>query len=274
MLITLEAIRFERFLKTGRTCPMVIECEQSVPEDQDTLETNNNEIILPRLMVVKALGLPEVEERNLFCEFVGNLLARELGLFTPSPALITISQEFATAVNGVAKQELLPINLQAGVGVGGEYLHPLRPLTPKPILTEEEINQAAAIYAYDLLIQNPDRRSDKHNCVFYEDGLLAFDFELGFSFLLPILGDKKEAWQVSQHGINQTHLFRPTLRNKAIEWRPFIGKLEALCQNNLEMVLSQLPEKWQDWAAIVRQHLLQAISKPNAFEMELQRSLL
>ncbi|MBL8204873.1 MAG: hypothetical protein JNM09_11640 [Blastocatellia bacterium] len=91
MIITLEALRFERFLRSGRTCPMVIECEQSVPEDQDTLETSNNETVLPQLMVVKALGLPEIEERNLFCEFVGNLLARELGLFTPPPALITIS---------------------------------------------------------------------------------------------------------------------------------------------------------------------------------------
>ncbi|MBL8204872.1 MAG: hypothetical protein JNM09_11635 [Blastocatellia bacterium] len=125
-----------------------------------------------------------------------------------------------------------------------------------------------------MLIQNPDRRGDKHNCVFYQDGLVAFDFELGFSFLLPILGDPKSAWQVSQHGINHTHLFRPTLRNKAIEWRSFIGKLEALCQTKLEMVLNQLPEKWQGWASIVREHFFEAISKPNAFEMELQRSLL
>lgn len=273
MIITLEAMRFERFLKTGRTHPMVIECEQSIVEDRDALEFSNDENAAPRLMVVKALGLPEVEERNLFCEFVGNLLARELGLFTPSPALITISQEFADAVNTIAKNERLPIYLKAGVGVGGEYLFPLRHLTPKPILTDEEINQAAAIYAYDLLSQNPDR-GNKPNCAFYKDGLVAFDFELGFSFLLPILGQKKEAWQVSQHGINQMHLFRTTLRNKAVEWKSFISKLEILCKNNMETILSQMPERWQDWSFIVRQHFLEAISQPDAFEMELQRSLL
>ena len=274
MIVTLEAKRLERFLKTGRTCPMVIECEQNIPEDQDQLETGDNEVNSPRLMVVKTMGLPELEERNLFCEFVGNVLARELGLFTPAPALITISQEFAAAVNSRAKNERLSINLREGVGVGCEYLHPLRPLTPKPSLTEEEIAQAAAIYAYDLLIQNPDRRGNKPNCAFYKNGLVAFDFELGFSFLLPILRQNREAWRVSQHGINSVHLFRPLLRNKAIEWKPFINQLAVLCQTRLAMALDQLPEKWQDWAAIVQQHFLQASSKLEAFELELQRSLL
>ena len=273
MIITLEAKRFERFLKTGRTCPMVIECEQTVPEDQDQLENNENEISSPRLMVIKAIGLPEVGECNLFCEFVGNILGREMGLFTPAPALITISREFAEAVNLVAKNERLNINLQEGIGVGCEYLFPLRPMNHKPILTGEEVLQAAAIYAYDLLIQNPDR-GNKPNCAFYKDKLVAFDFELGFSFLLPILGQKKESWQVSKHGINNSHLFRSTLGNKSIEWKPFISKLETLCHTRLEAVLGQLPEKWQDWAAIVQQHFLQAISNSDSFEMELQRSLL
>ena len=49
-------------------------------------------------MVVKALGHPELTEANLFCEVFGNLLARELGIATPAPALVNLSAEVLVQV--------------------------------------------------------------------------------------------------------------------------------------------------------------------------------
>jgi hypothetical protein len=72
-----EAIRLEEIKSAGRTRPLVIECEITT-DDSASRE----------LMLVKAFGLPEVDNYGLYCELLGNLLARELGLDTPKPILV------------------------------------------------------------------------------------------------------------------------------------------------------------------------------------------
>lgn len=61
-----QAARFDRVLEGGRTKPLVLECERQ--NDEGEWQTEG--------FVVKTLGNPEVNERSLFAELVGNLLAR------------------------------------------------------------------------------------------------------------------------------------------------------------------------------------------------------
>jgi hypothetical protein len=78
-----------------------------------------------RTFVVKALGLPEVTRLGLICELFGNLLAREVGVTTPAPALVDIDADAADALN----TSLAPrgLSIQPGLAVGCMYLRPLLP---------------------------------------------------------------------------------------------------------------------------------------------------
>ena len=93
MLQTFEARRLEFVLEKGRTRPLVIQCRRK-PLAPDEGQDNDRVSKKPFLMVVKAIGLPEVNEINLFCEVVGNVLAREMGVNTPNPALVYLTPEF------------------------------------------------------------------------------------------------------------------------------------------------------------------------------------
>ena len=105
------------------------------------------------------------------------------------------------------------IKLQSGLGVGVEYLRGLTTVEPSLILQlPRELAQAATIYAFDMLVQNPDRtRKRRTNCAQWHGNLLAFDFELCFSFALLLLGEA-EPWKVDDK-MAREHLFHPSLRS-------------------------------------------------------------
>jgi hypothetical protein len=188
-------------MTNGRTRPLVIVCDK--PDQDETEETEwFNEIELPISMVVKGIGLPEVREMSLFSELFGNLLAREFGISTPVPALVNLPNEFVSIANEVLKT--YKIEIQPGVGVGCELLNPFSPIIEKGFLKDDELEQAAMIYAYDLVVQNPDRLFNRPNCATHKGVITAFDFEMAFSFLLPIIS-RNPAWEVSKHGISEKH---------------------------------------------------------------------
>jgi hypothetical protein len=99
VLRTWEALRVESVLPVGRTHPLVIDCEyQSPAVTEETGEAADHKQD-HKLMLVKSLGHPEVTTTKLFCEVLGNLLARELGVNTAEPALVYLGDEFVAVSN-------------------------------------------------------------------------------------------------------------------------------------------------------------------------------
>lgn len=271
MLQTWEAIRYERVMDNGRTKPLVVECEfspSSAAEETDEVEVN---AVNRSLMIVKTPGNPGVTTTSLLCEVVGNLLARELGIATPRPALINLNQEFINVVQPYVKK--YGINLQPGLGVGCEFISGgIRSVTPGASQSPEEFSRATLIYGFDLLTQNPDRRPDRPNCASTRGrSYLAFDFEMCFSFLLSI--EKVDAWRVSKTGIGCRHLFNSALKNKMPDWKPLIERLKILQTETLDSWAAPLPDAWLTHFSQIREHLLAVVEHVDEFEIELQRSL-
>ncbi|NOT63914.1 MAG: hypothetical protein HOP19_27185 [Acidobacteria bacterium] len=260
-----EARRLHKVMTAGRTHPLVLECMHSNDDGHSHFQT----------MVVKAVGLPEVTGKSLFNEFFGNLLAREFGLFTPSPGLVNLSERFVRLANASALLKQYQLQVRSGLGVGCEFFDQgFTNVVPGAFLTTEELTQATLLYAFDLLIQNPDRTARKPNCAFQSQQLIAYDFEMGFSFLLPILGKAAPAWQVSAHGIGAQHVFHPALQGRDLDWQPFITTLRQLTKQRLEQLQDELPAAWHPLTEAVGAHLFEAQSQCDTMEAELQRSLL
>jgi hypothetical protein len=109
---------------------------------------------------VKALGLPEVTRLGLICELLGNMVARELGILTATPALVEIDQATADALNMSLQGRGLTV--KPGLAVGTTFLRPLHPVIGT--LPDDAAAEVPRLYGVDLVMQNPDRRASNPNC--------------------------------------------------------------------------------------------------------------
>lgn len=102
-------------------------------------------------MLVKTLD-QGLTETGLFCEYFGNVVAREAGLSTPDPALVAIDLDAAHMINDSAAARQIGKRVPPGIAVGSELIRPA-PLPPRTTgLTPEQLNEAAAIYVYDMVV--------------------------------------------------------------------------------------------------------------------------
>lgn len=274
MLLAWEAARYIRPLKSGRTSPLVLSCHRTVQDDAGTSR------LIRQDFVVKARGLPEITDQSLFRELFGNLIAQEMGVITPTPALVELTPEFVQVANQQLARDpdLAPRNvrLSPGTAVGTEHLGGgLSPIGSVALLTEAQRKQAVQIYSYDLLVQNPDRTAKgKPNCATLGDQLIAFDFELCFSFLLVFtIGRQAQPWEVSKHGLGSEHLFHRVLRGEQIDWEPIRTALGRLSDGQLARLCGMLPAPWQETVQRVCTHLSAVRDHLPEFLIELQRSL-
>jgi hypothetical protein len=248
----------------GRTRPLIADCVAIGPDD---------EAIEHRTMVIKTLGLPEITDSGLFAEYFGSLLAIEFGIDAAQPELVSLDADLLnTSAESLERWRLRP---RAGLAVGLDYRPAMLPLNSlRPIRGRPELDDAALIYAFDLLTQNPDRRTDNHNCATRRGRLVAYDFEMAFSFLLPIVGGAAEPWRVSALPFRTEHLFWPALRDGMAwaDWAPAVAAVVAV-DDRVEQLVEFLPEHWRLSGRSVRDHLHTVRQNIEAFHDELQRSL-
>lgn len=253
-----QATAFESVFEKSRTRPLVLWCERE----------NDAGALVSRRFLVKSPGHPEILESNLFAELLGNLLAREFGIATPEPALMVLSEPLVQAIQPSLPHE---IQLRVGFGVGCEYLSPIKPLLSDWKIPPPLLPQATMIYALDLLTANPDRRIGNPNCALWNQQLLAYDFELSFSFLRALFGPKP--WLVSQLGIAKTHIFQRDLKATGADWSPFLKALERMEAPRLTSLAKDFPTPWLSNSERVFDYLLEAQAHPKQLALELEESL-
>ncbi len=275
MLEIWEARSFEKALESGRTKPIVARCvanyhlqnERGLIADVQGGETGP----APKSFVLKSLGHPEVRETSLFFEVFGNLLARDFGIVTPAPALILLTPAFVQSVNPVVAHH--GIKLRPGFGVGSEYLSAgLANFSLSTHWRPELLKQAVAIYAFDLLIQNGDRRPDKPNCAFDGHNIVAFDFELAFGFVYEVVRLGKP-WEFSKQNIAPRHLFQAVLFKESPDWSEFAASVENLNERRLEELIKGIPEEWRASAEKVVNHLMDVSDNAKRLTLELSACL-
>ncbi|HEY0461237.1 MAG TPA: HipA family kinase [Pyrinomonadaceae bacterium] len=265
MLIKCDALRIESFSSVGRTKPLIIDCEYS----KENTPVRKN-------FLVKAIGLPEIILSDLYCELLGNLIAREFGIETPEPAVVNLSEEFIQANNKAFWERNLKI--KSGFGVGCEYFSQgFTAVTSNMFLTKELFEQAVLIYGFDLLSQNPDRPENNPNCAVKGDKIIAFDFEKSLGFAVyPIIGGTGNSWEVSKLKFERPHVFRSALKAKEreINWQPLVEKVKQINKAKIEEICSFVPSEFGNYTDKICEHFLSIAANSNQLEFELQRSLL
>ena len=150
MLGRAVALEYVRQMGAGRTCPLMVTCEKP-----------DGSIVS---LVAKFSDFCDQRETHLTREIVGACLAGDLGLPVPEPMLIEIPAGWADIVPDAPLRARIAASSSIAFGstlMTGGY----SAWTADTRIKEAMYDMAAAIFAYDGIIQNPDRRTTNPNCL-------------------------------------------------------------------------------------------------------------
>ncbi len=257
---TLVAASYQRSFNSGRTTPRVFVCE-------DFDGNNVGEF------VVKMRGSIETHEAGLLREILGNLFAYEVGIATAEPAIVRIDPELAAALTNQTVADVVANSLGLNYGsanlAGGYSTWPVGKIVPQSLKAD-----AADIFVFDALIQNPDRRTGKPNLLWKDDHLVVIDHEMAFSFLLSII-PSTTPWLLDEQPYLRDHVFFSELLHEQVDLERIAGAIEAIGDDFWEEADSVIPNNWKgSELARIRAHVESVQQHLDVFMNEIRRILL
>jgi hypothetical protein len=260
MLLRTTAAYFLRVMTAGRTFPILCGCA----------DVSGNSI---GEFVVKLLGQPAKGSRGVLYEFVASRLAEHFGILVPEPAAVEITREFSRLL--ADSQPHLAAALQASVGLnfGSRIMNGMSTWFSGRMIPDAMLGDATKIFAFDALIQNPDRVVERPNLFTRGDDLFVFDHESSFSFLFTI-GGHSSPWNLEREAYLRNHVFYSKLRSKRLDLSEFKCRLEALTETEMDKIRSEVPVEWMhgDFERI-GEHLGQVRAHLEEFVEQVKRSL-
>ena len=241
---------------TGRTHPLLLAAEDQTGK---TFE-----------VVVKFRG-PELSIKSQIAELAAAPLADLLGIDVPQAAVVDVPAGFEVIVPPARSAAV-----RGSIGANFGSIHLGTSFTTWAVgrpLAGVQRDQAAAIFAFDLLLQNPDRRPTNPNLWTRADRLGVYDHEQAFSFLyLPIIGGPPRPWvlgdQAQGFHFMENHVFYPALRGGRLDLGPFESKFAALSNEAIDALLISVPAEWReghDLCERVRDYLQEAREERRLF---------
>lgn len=218
-------------MQNGRNKPLLL-----VGEDDKGQEVE---------VVVKLRGR-EMTEKAQIAELVAAQLADDLGVDVPRAAVVEIVPGFEAIVpNGEAAEV---IGKSMGMNFGSEHLGTdFTTWTPGRNPGSTQRGQAVAIFAFDTLIQNPDRKVENPNLWARSGRLGVYDHELALH--MDVIGGVPKPWNAAQAGAFEflrRHIFYPSLKGGSADFGPFEEKLGALTDTQIAAYEASVPEDWKD----------------------------
>lgn len=209
---------------------------------------------LPGEYVLKYRGAERMDEAACRRELLAAWIAAEMDIWTPEPVVIYIEEAFIDTVPPALQEALR--RKSPGWNFGTRYLAANVSLQPSTELPPVLFQTAARIFAFDLMLQNADRRSEKPNAFLANERIYVYDHELAFGFLvmLPMFANP-EPWILSQTDVAaaKNHLFYPMLcGNKAVDWEAALSSFSQLTPPFWQRANDLLPETWKDAQEMAR----------------------
>ncbi len=256
----LTAVRFARFMESGKTKPAIFACE-------DLSGAFAGEY------VVKLRGGIEDRESGLLRELLAAELAEHFRIAAPQPALIRIERNLAELISGIEPSHKTCVFDSVGLNFGTKLVSGYS-IWPVDKHIPDAIRQIAVdIFAFDALVQNPDRCFRNPNLFVNGDSILIFDHEMAFSFLRAIL-PSAAPWKLEKETYLQEHVFYRKLKSKPIDLDGFIQNLSALSDTLLGSMMTDIPHEWNnDSVPAISQHIRSIREHASDFDEEIRRFL-
>jgi hypothetical protein len=239
MVEYIEAEQFHSFTASGYSRPARMTCSRKDGTKVDAY--------------VKFMGGLRGREFGLSAELLGSLLAKELGLDTPTPFVVNLSPEFLSGVPQEAKDL---VGRSLGLNFASESAPPgFSVVPPEPSVPQALRVTAAEVFAFDVLIQNYDRKTDNPNLLWNRRKILLIDHEGAFA---PVLARSKPSFLSLELDRFYDHVFYTAVSPSDAGFARFLAAMKEISTSRLEKLFGQLPVQWQinEDLAKVREHLL------------------
>lgn len=259
MLRQFRASVFNKFMTSGRTTPALLTCERDGEQTVD--------------FVVKLSGGMDSGTSQAVFEVVATNLAQLLQIYTPEPALVFLSQEMADLISELQPKRASVLQRSVGWNFGSTYMRNFSVWPVDRTLSPSQVDVAGDIFAFDALIQNPDRTFKNPNLGMNGGDICVIDHECAFSFVYNILKNQSP-WVLSTERYLDDHVFSRPLRKKVVDWHPFLQQLERLDPSFFSQMRAMVPDSW-DTSNLqkLEDHLIAVRNHAADFEMELQRRI-
>lgn len=186
--------------------------------------------------VLKPNGGERMGQEAMLRELVAAYLARSWGIHTVEPVLLRVDSELIRVSQGQEWYELL--SRSSGLNYGSIYLRNYRTLLSGEALNKEEFEQAQMIFAFDVFIQNVDRRKQKPNLMSNGENLVIFDHELAFSYTKLIIKNS-QPWNVEREEWIEDMFLHPLIKGKPMPGSQIEANLGMMADETLWKVLEQ-----------------------------------
>jgi hypothetical protein len=237
MLTRVTAIEHHSVITSGKTRPSRIVCERA---DGTIVE-----------IVAKFSAGCEEKEASLAREVIAACLAGDLGLPVPEPFLVDVPGDWADHIRDAAQRTRLKASSRVAFGsrhITGGYVVWHQEMQ----IDEAMLPVAAAIFTFDGIIQNVDRRPENPNCLVKGSQIRIFDHELAFTHSVVIRW--KPPWALGGLKPLETpgfHIFRAGLAGREIDFGPIRAVWAGLSDARITEYERALPGEWTGVAGTV-----------------------
>lgn len=247
----------DKTFATGANQPLLLRgfCQQIGREEDYVLKGSGGE----------RMG-PAAFEREL----LGSYAAWQVGLQAVEPVQVTVLPEFAELLRGQPAYGLIAKSI--GSNYGSVFRQGREFVAGQPLSTPE-LEQAKLIFAFDVLIQNPDRRPGKQNMLTDGTSIVLLDHELAFSFTQALF-PARYPWLIPDEDLHwiRNHYFYSHLRGKRIDFRPLSVKLQQLDASFWAHAQQHVPPEWRTAGGpAIEAYLSKALTHVEEFTTHLNR---
>lgn len=228
MISRLKANAVVRVLTHGRTLPCMVLATDGSGETHE--------------VVVKWRRGPEQKDVGGICELACSLVADDLGLPTPKPSLVEIDDEFHRAIQEPRLAKI--VEQSAGWNFASSFLAGHNTWPRDKTLPSHLQQLGLETFAFDVLVENPDRRHAKPNILWNGGELALCDHEQAFSFLRGVLF-WKPVWAGGESRHFREHIFASQLKGATLDLNRLNGALAALSDQRLAEYADAIPDAWK-----------------------------
>ena len=234
MIERLDAEVFHGFQTRGNTRPARLTCRRADGTRVDVCG--------------KFAGSVRNHHFGLCAELLCSEFARTLGLVTPVPYLVEVTPEFVSGVPSNARDLL---NRSLGVNFASEALGEGYSTIPAGTRIPQHLRRLAEeIFAFDVLIQNYDRKADNPNMLWNRTKIYLIDHERA----LDPARSGEHSHSVASLDLDRfyDHVLYESLSPSDCSLERFAGALGGLAEGTLDGWFDSIPELWRNTTYLQR----------------------
>jgi len=190
--------------------------------------------------LVKHLGMEPMVR-----EVLGNYLASEFGLRTPSPVIVTVTDEAVAGARAWFDDQGRFCPFQPGLAAGCDRVIIERSFRPTPPIDPFHLTDVTRMWAFDLFVYYADRTPDNPNCAISDGRLLVYDFEQ----IYAAEGRFARSNELPTMAVlASVHCCTQFVHGRRLELAALADDFRFLQSHDWDGVIRSLPAEWQSEA--------------------------